>query len=886
MCSYFQGTANNWTDWVVRLPDGFSVFAVDRSDILRTAKQIKPTLFTIARHWNDNYQWTTDWEIAKQLARNWFNSFIDQTFKEQYAPYVMAVTERNEYDSHTLPPAERAMRIIWMQAASWVWNTEYKNQLQQYRPGLPPIQLVLGENAVGNDLPREAAVLTIDNGDLLGYHAYIAIYAPNAISNLDKTIPYRTNFREGNLPYQVAVNDWDSIISKSDYFDSLVAGSPSPGEFQWASGRAFSMEQAWGLKPTWVFGEFFDVRDATGTGWLQPNDGWRHSNVCGGDVSKALEHLTYWHNNVKSTPAYQEGRIKGFHFFTTPGDSPWQLFKFQQPEMNIIADWIKANWKPGSAPLPPPAPTRVQGTDISRWNSPVNAVKMKSKGAVFCVAKATEHTSWIDPFYSENTAKLIGADILNGAYHFYRPEYDPIEQAGHFYGIAKHTAIQPALDVEIPPGVTFGVSEFWSDEGTGRMGIGQQLDYAEIAYFIEPEATLTFGDDVRQCLMHIELLSGRRPILYTNKYFYDTYLSNADLDEVADLWIAQWTTAQNPTIPNDYTTWHFWQYTSKGVGPDWGVSSTYIDLNYFNGDYQALLDYINDAPPPPPAPNNLLRNWSFESGHYTFVHPNGTTYNNILVPNEWWFRFAGPNVLNEYNSDLENIYQQPEMMPVHRSQIPDDEENDFFWHGDHTLKLFSEHRAWRTKLVQTLDAPLARGSLTVNLFVDCYTAVVNGQKIWATDPNTCLVVPEVNGQEWGPRIQLAAGQQHTVEWEIDTSITDVGLKVFAPFATKNNGVFMDAFELLELEGDPGPFPVYASTVSLMPPTYTAAEEQTVLDHVKLNQETLAYSAHDCVKLATSGLPGTARVWWASRWSADIVSWLRFYGVQNILLYPQ
>jgi len=886
---YFQDTAADWPQWVAKLPNNFSIIAVDRGDILKEARQHNPGVFTILRHWNDNYQWTNDWQTAKQLARDWFNSFIDQTFKEQYAPYVMAVTERNEYDSHVLPPAERVMRILWMQAVSQVWNTEYKNQLQQYRPGLPPIQLVLGENAVGNDLPREAAVAAIDSGDLLGYHGYLAVYGPvtiatSGIVTFDNNIPfeptYRANFREGNLPYRVPDAPMTAL-------NEAVGGQPSPNEFEWASGRWHYMEQAWGLKPTWVFGEFGPIRDASGTGWLQPNDGWRHPGVCGSDVNALIGLLNYWLNNTKTTPAYQEGRIRGFHLFTTPGNAPWQMFKFQQPEMNTIADWVKANWKPGTIVIPPPPSTRVKGPDISRWNSPIDAAKMKSKGAEFCFVKATEHTTWTDPKYSENVFKLSAVNIPYSPYHFYRDGHDPIAQAEFFYNtiIASGQPDMPfMLDVEIPPAVTSGS---FGAEGSGRVGLGEPLvGVGEIAAFIGSETILTFADDVRQCLMHIQSLSGKRPILYTNKYFYDTYLAQSDLDEVADLHIAQWTTASNPTIPGDYTTWHFWQYTNSGNGPDWGVSSARVDLNYFNGDEQMLQDYIGSTPPPPPPPapiENLFRNPSFEDGHYTFVHPNGTVYGNILVPNEWWFRFAGPSVPNEYNSDPENIYQQPEMAPLHKSQLPESEWPLFIWDGDYTVKLFSGQRAWRTKLMQTPDNPVDGGQFAINLFVDCYTDIVNGQKVWATDPDTCLVVPEVNGIEWGPRLRLAPGQRHSVEWEIDANIATIGLKIFAPFATLNNGVFLDAWELRERDTEP--FPEYPSSVSLIPPRATSAQLQTIRTFADTNKETVAYSQHDCVKLATSGLPGLVRVWYLDSWDYDIEDWLIDNGVTNIEFLP-
>jgi hypothetical protein len=61
--------------------------------------------------------------------------------------------------------------------------------------------------------------------------------------------------------------------------------------------------------------------------------------------------------DVAQTPAYQDGRIRGFSLFTTfdRTDSSWGSFHTAQPEMNQIASMIAAEWKPGTKPLEPPA---------------------------------------------------------------------------------------------------------------------------------------------------------------------------------------------------------------------------------------------------------------------------------------------------------------------------------------------------------------------------------------------------------------------------------------------------------------------------------------------------------------------------------------------------
>lgn len=598
---HFRDVVNDWPSAVVALPEKCSIKAVDRGDILRSSGSYKNGIFTVLRHWNDNYAWTNDWETAKQLARDWFDSFIDGTFISQYVQHVMAVSERNEYDSHVLPPQERATRILWMQAAAWVWTNEYRNQLQQFRPGLPPIYLILADNAVGNDLPVEAAQLAVDNDLILGYHPYIAVYSPSLVK---MPIYIGPDFRNAGAYRVVNKNGFAPVVDANKVL--VVPGERSPDEWRWLSGRWHFMEQEWGLKPKWAFTEAGPVQDMTGAYVLNPNGGWR--TIWGysqSAIDSYIDMLEQWLSDVQRTPAYAEGRIYGFNLFNT-GGAGWDGFKTEQPEMGQISVMLQREWKPGTVV----EQDRVNGLDVSRYQGNIHWPTARSRGARFVFAKATEHTSWVDPMFSQYVVGAKAADIIVGAYHFYRPNYDPIAQANHFVSTVAGRAEMPlVVDVEIAPGLTFGqainsVLEF--DDGCGYMGISGMLSAKDVLELVPREAALYFAEEVRQCLLHIESLTGKRPILYTSPGFYSSYLDAGDLDEVADLWIAHWTTASNPSIPRDYSVWHFWQWTSSGSGPEWGASSVSIDLDRFNGDYQALLDYVNSSTTVPTTPRVVV----------------------------------------------------------------------------------------------------------------------------------------------------------------------------------------------------------------------------------------------------------------------------------------
>lgn len=106
------------------------------------------------------------------------------------------------------------------------------------------------------------------------------------------------------------------------------------------------------------------------------------------------------------------------------------------------------------------------------------------------------------------------------------------------------------------------------------------------------------------------------PMIYTSSGFWNTNLERSDLPKQCLLWVAHWTTADTPIIPNDWgqinnpKTWTFWQHSSKGSGIDYGVSSLNIDLDRyhyslsaFNSQFKTnLLPLDGTVPPPPPPP--------------------------------------------------------------------------------------------------------------------------------------------------------------------------------------------------------------------------------------------------------------------------------------------
>jgi hypothetical protein len=304
---HFQNDVDNWPDAVALLPNNSCVKAVDRADILRTTKGINSSIFTILRHWDDSLQHfdgNTDWEVLKERARHWFSTHIDGTFLQNYVETTDAVSWYNEIWAYQLDgsgsqsPAEIQERIRSTEAAVYVWETEYKPKF-----GGKDIKLVIGEAAVGNDMPRRIAELAIESGNIVGYH-----------------------------PYSL----WENKVR-------------NPGDFQWISGRYDAMEKTWGLKPTWAFTESGPFNNVL--------DGWRSSNCLGGDVNLYIEAMRTWIREMGQTAAYKENRILGFTLFTSGGGEKWKRYETRQPEMNMLANMIREEWvSDATPPDPPPDP--------------------------------------------------------------------------------------------------------------------------------------------------------------------------------------------------------------------------------------------------------------------------------------------------------------------------------------------------------------------------------------------------------------------------------------------------------------------------------------------------------------------------------------------------
>jgi GH25 family lysozyme M1 (1,4-beta-N-acetylmuramidase) len=222
---------------------------------------------------------------------------------------------------------------------------------------------------------------------------------------------------------------------------------------------------------------------------------------------------------------------------------------------------------------------RRLGADVSFYqvykDSPVGIdfTKMKAAGVSFVFIRAGQG-AWKDREFDRSWAKAKAAGLDRGAYFFLVHSLTGAKQAEYFWSLIKDD-----------PGELLPVVDY------------EQSGSTRAAY-------LKVLRDFKQRMME---LAGLRQILYTGPDFWANYGENNPEWKEMPLWIAHYTTAQTPLVPQPWkgtpTTPGpgpmIWQYTSHGDGKKYGVQSGNIDLNLFLGteaDYKALGGM---ATPPP-----------------------------------------------------------------------------------------------------------------------------------------------------------------------------------------------------------------------------------------------------------------------------------------------
>ncbi len=233
-----------------------------------------------------------------------------------------------------------------------------------------------------------------------------------------------------------------------------------------------------------------------------------------------------------------------------------QGFKADTRQLQLDAPSVvtpKASWGPA-------------GIDVSHYQGSINWSSVKAAGISFAYIKATEGTTYTDPDFSANYLNAYNAKVIRGAYHFAQPgSSSGAAQATYF---ASHGGAWSADNLTLP-----GMLDL---EG-GCYGLSTSAMQSWILDFYNTYKAKT----------------GRDVVIYTSPSWWNSCTGGwGGMSANSPLFVADWTTAANPTIPSGFPFATLWQYTDSGSVS--GVSGA-VDRDKFNGDSSRLLALANNT---------------------------------------------------------------------------------------------------------------------------------------------------------------------------------------------------------------------------------------------------------------------------------------------------
>jgi GH25 family lysozyme M1 (1,4-beta-N-acetylmuramidase) len=164
---------------------------------------------------------------------------------------------------------------------------------------------------------------------------------------------------------------------------------------------------------------------------------------------------------------------------------------------------------------------------------PINWKKVRKAGKEFAIVKATEGTTYVNPYfagpYSNDYADAAAAGLVHGSYHFARPALPVARSAraqAQFFAqtigpVTTKKTLPPALDLEV----------------TGGLNRGQLITWAQ------------------DFLLEMRELTGRTPMIYSYPSFWANDLGDPSALARYPLWMAEFGVRKGPTSD-------LWQYTS------------------------------------------------------------------------------------------------------------------------------------------------------------------------------------------------------------------------------------------------------------------------------------------------------------------------------------
>ena len=195
------------------------------------------------------------------------------------------------------------------------------------------------------------------------------------------------------------------------------------------------------------------------------------------------------------------------------------------------------------------------GLDVSQYQGDINWSEVDSVESKFplhfVLIRATAGDDKEDTQFDANWKGAKKHNLIRGAYHYYRPNENSIEQANNFIKTVKLKKgdLPPVLDIE-------------------QLPKNQSIDSLKVG--------------LKRWLKKIDAHYKVKPIIYTGERYYEDFLKEEF--EGYTFWVANYNFFEE-NIKDD---WLFWQFTEKAVIK--GINHN-VDLNIYNGTPK-MLEYL------------------------------------------------------------------------------------------------------------------------------------------------------------------------------------------------------------------------------------------------------------------------------------------------------
>jgi len=198
---------------------------------------------------------------------------------------------------------------------------------------------------------------------------------------------------------------------------------------------------------------------------------------------------------------------------------------------------------------------KVIGIDVSEYQGLIDWAKVDYVESTFPISfvliRATAGSDRADMQFKKNWKEAKKQNFIRGAYHYYRPNENSLEQATLFIKNVqlKKGDLPPVLDIE-------------------KLPKNQSMDSMKVG--------------LKRWLTKIEKFYGVKPIIYSGENYYTDFLKKEFREY--PFWIANYNFFVEEIKPD----WLFWQFTEKASVN--GISGN-VDVNIYNGD-SVKLKYL------------------------------------------------------------------------------------------------------------------------------------------------------------------------------------------------------------------------------------------------------------------------------------------------------